>query len=132
MLKQYKGVQEAEKKVTEGMYDDKGIVFANALGGRLIPRNVQRSFYRLANKAGITGATVHSLRHTFATRFYEDTRDLKTLSELLGHANISHTADIYTHVLLDTKIKEIQKIDYILLQKDSLYNNSYNNDDYFI
>mgnify|MGYP003259352686 CR=1 FL=1 len=40
---------------------------------------------------GIKGKNLYTLRHTFATRFYNATNDIKTLSELLGHASIQTT-----------------------------------------
>ncbi len=49
--------------------------------------------------AGIKNAskiTPHKLRHTFASILYRETKDIKVLQDLLGHANIS-TTQIYTH-----------------------------------
>ena len=52
----------------------------------------------------------HALRHTYATLQFENNIPLKTVSILLGHSNISITADIYTHVLKKEKEKSLDII----------------------
>ena len=47
--------------------------------------------------------TLHSLRHTFATRGFEKGIPLKVMQEILGHKSITMTLDIYSHVLPDKK-----------------------------
>jgi integrase len=50
------------------------------------------------------------MRHTFATRLFEKEASLKTVSKLLGHSDTSITANTYTHVLPEEKIKAIEKL----------------------
>jgi integrase len=115
MLQKYKLKQEWEKRIAEGTYEDNNLLFCTALGNRIIPRNAERSFARVAKKAGITGASIHSLRHTYATRLFEKGVAAKTVSELLGHKNVSHTLDVYTHVLPDIKSDAVENLNYMLL-----------------
>jgi integron integrase len=68
------------------------------------PDNVQRWVKQAAQAAGIAKrVTVHSLRHSFATHLLERGYDLRTIQELLGHANLQ-TTQIYTHVAKRNKL----------------------------
>lgn len=82
-------------------------------GGKFFePRSVQRYFAKVCRKAGVADANYHCLRHTFATRALECGMDYKTLSELLGHANLEITMR-YVHALDVMKQREIKKLNRI-------------------
>lgn len=61
------------------------------------PRNMQRYFSELQTSAGVKRVKFHALRHTFATRCVELGFDVKSLSMILGHANVSVTLNTYVH-----------------------------------
>ncbi len=73
-------------------------LFEGQNGGRYSPKSVQNIMKKAVTIAGITKhATVHTLRHSFATHLLENGTDLRYIQELLGHAS-SKTTEIYTHV----------------------------------
>lgn len=71
-------------------------VFVNSRGGNLSRKGVWKNFQALEVKSGVT-AKVHTLRHSFATHLLQGGADLRSVQELLGHADLS-TTQIYTHV----------------------------------
>ena len=50
----------------------------------------------------------HSLRHTYATRLFENNVPIKTVQSLLGHKDITTTMNIYTHVMPEKMTAEVQ------------------------
>jgi site-specific recombinase XerD len=74
-------------------------LFLNARGGGLTRSGVFLVLRRLAEAAGLDPARVHPhlLRHSFATHLLEGGADLRSVQEMLGHADLS-TTELYTHV----------------------------------
>jgi len=69
-----------------------GYFFSTLKGKKLSSRYLQQMVKRYATKAGITkNISPHILRHTYATQYYRQTKDIETLRRILGHADISTT-----------------------------------------
>lgn len=74
------------------------------------PRTLRAYYDRLMENNGTRYVTFHGLRHTFATRLVESGCDYKTISELLGHADISTTFRTYVHSDMDKKRQFVEKV----------------------
>ncbi len=74
------------------------------------PRAYRDYFSRLLKRIGIPPIVFHGLRHTFATRCIESQCDYKTVSVILGHANVATTLNLYVHPNLYQKKRCIEKM----------------------
>ncbi len=86
--------------------DKKGYLFTNKRGEKLTIEEVEYIVRDIMKHISIkTHVTPHTLRHTFATHLLNNGADIRTVQELLGHANLS-TTGIYTHVSSD-RLKDV-------------------------
>jgi integrase/recombinase XerC len=87
--------------------DDRGApLFLNKNGGALTPRSIERMMKKHLVTAGLNpDLSPHALRHSFATHLLDAGADLRSVQELLGHANLS-TTQIYTHITVE-RLREV-------------------------
>ncbi len=94
--------------VENALFVQMGKNVSNAKELRLTPRSIERLIKHHALKAGITRkVTPHVIRHSFATDLLENGADLRSVQELLGHANVA-TTQVYTHIT-DKRLREVHK-----------------------
>lgn len=74
------------------------------------PRVIQYQWKVFCKEAELRNINFHTLRHTFATRAIEAGIDVKTLSEMLGHASVGTTMDLYCHPTLKHKQECMSRI----------------------
>lgn len=73
-------------------------------------RTFEYRYKRFLEKNDIQVINFHSLRHTFATRCVQAGVDIKSLSEILGHANVSMTLNTYVHSTIEVKRNQLEKL----------------------
>lgn len=101
--------------------DGKGYFLTNSEQKILEPRTMQNHFKRAIEKSSIAPANFHSLRHTFATRCVELGFDVKSLSEILGHASVNITMNRYVHPSMELKKKNMQLLSSLLTVKKDIH-----------
>lgn len=97
------------KEIT-GAFD---YVLATKAGKPVAPRYLDRMFRKIAVAAGFEEDKIyglHSLRHTFASRLFANGEDVKTVSELLGHSDITITYNTYIHLINQQKRNAVEKL----------------------
>jgi len=113
VLKRHRASQAAERLAAPVWQPSPGhddLVFATQVGTPTEPRNAARSFARIAVRAGLTGASLHTLRHSAASALIASGAHIKVIQELLGHGHYAVTADIYAHVAAEQRREAAERL----------------------
>lgn len=94
-----------------------GYLLTNSETKFVEPRTMQNKFKKALKQSGIEPANFHAIRHTFATRCIELGFDVKSLSEILGHATVNITMNRYVHPTLELKKENMKKLSSLLAVK---------------
>jgi integrase len=101
-LRRHRACQDDERRAVGELWQDLDLVFCTHGGGPLMARNLYRDFKTQTKRAELpTTVRFHDLRHTCATLLLSARVNPNVVSELLGHASVAITLDIYSHVLPD-------------------------------
>lgn len=111
ILKQLKTRQAEEHLRAGSLWQATGFVFTTETGQPCDPRNALRALKSSAEKVGLTGIGLHTLRHSAATAMLENGVPLKVVSEQLGHSSVAVTGDIYGHVTPASAMEAMKTLD---------------------
>jgi integrase len=115
--------QNAERIKAGVKWREHGLIFTNAEGGPLDPRNLLRDFKRLLSSSGLPPIRFHDLRHTAASLMLNHNIPVLVVSRMLGHARPSITLDVYGHQIPSMQAGFAERIDElvtpILFRQDS-------------
>ncbi len=97
-LRAHRTRQLEEQRTAARAWQEHGLAFTTEIGTPLEPRNALRRFEALAERAGLRGVTLHTLRHSAASFLLAAGTHTKVVQEHLGHSSYAITADIYSYV----------------------------------
>jgi integrase len=101
-------------------WQDHGLIFATSIGTPVEPRNLNRRFMELRQKAGLPDLRLHDLRHACATFLLAEGVEPRTVMEILGHSTYRLTMDLYGHALPERMVAAAKAMDATLGgQRDS-------------
>lgn len=96
-------------------WEDNGLVFSNSLGRPIDNINLLKYwFFPLLKQAGLPGIRFHDLRHTAATLLIGQRVNIKVVSEMLGHSEVSITLRVYAHVMPHMQREAVHAMDTLL------------------
>lgn len=99
-------------------YDTPGTYVLTGHAGKYVePRTMEYRFKNVTKACGIENVNFHALRHTFATRCVEVGFDAKSLSEILGHANVNITLNRYVHPTMELKRENMSRLSGLFVVK---------------
>lgn len=105
------------REYLEQQQKKEGYVLSGKVYKYVEPRTVQNRFKGIMKNCNIDNASFHTLRHTFATRCIEIGFDIKSVSEILGHANVNITLNRYVHPSMDSKQKNMDMLSDLFIVK---------------
>jgi len=98
------------------VYQPRHWLFEGQEGGHYSKRSVQQVFRQAVERSGVNSfATLHWLRHSFATHLLERGTDLRYIQHLLGHHS-SKTTERYTHITRQQEAKLVSPLDFLKLK----------------
>jgi integrase len=118
-LTEYRRQQSAERLKAGAAYQQNDLVFATPEGGPLAPRNLKRRHFRpILKRAKLPlDFRLYDLRHSCATLLLAAGEHPKVVSERLGHASVTLTLDVYSHVLPTMQEAASKKLENLLYGK---------------
>ncbi|WP_240140239.1 site-specific integrase [Streptomyces sp. MUM 178J] len=109
--------QAAQRERAGADWKETGYVFTTRTGLPIEPRNLYRSFTRVADSAGLRVIRLHDARHGCATLLTAAGVAPRVVMEILGHSQIAVTMNVYTHVVQDTQREAVSHMDRLLRRR---------------
>ena len=117
-LKAHRTRQLEERLKLGAAWQDHGLVFPSSVGTPMSPRNLVRAFKALLKRAGLPDIRFHDLRHSCASLLIAQGVDATVVRDVLGHADIQTTLNVYAHVFDEAKRHAADVMDLLLPEEE--------------
>lgn len=107
-------VRQAQARLAAVAWEESGLVFTTKIGTPLEPRNINRAWGDVCDRAGVRRVRVHDLRHAFASYLRDAGEDMKSIQEAMRHSRMSTTADLYVHLFEENRRGTADKMNDII------------------
>ena len=114
LLKRQRAWQALDRLSLGEAWEDSGFIFTTRTGTPLDPRNLLREFKGICADAGLGDWHIHELRHSSASLMLASGVPLQVVSEILGHASIRMTADVYGHIMDPDRVAAAEAMSRVL------------------
>ena len=111
--------QVQERLLAGAGWTDTDFVFTSTVGTAIDPDNLSHRFKRILEKAGLRPQRLHDLRHCAATLMLIQNVPARVVQEILGHAHVSTTLGIYSHVIPSLKRDAADRVDNLLAPRET-------------
>jgi len=114
-LRHHKALQAGERLRAGPEWPESDFVFTDEQGGPLYAHKLLYRFWKLLARAGLPRIRFHDLRHTAASLLLAENVHPKIVSDLLGHASVSITLDVYSHAVPALQAEVVRVMDEIAM-----------------
>ena len=97
-LRSYRDMVEADQEQRGSPFTSDRLVFSKPDGSPLLPNTVTHAVGKIVRRAGLSGVTLHSLRHSHASVMLQEGVSSRTVADRLGHSNVVITLGTYSHL----------------------------------
>jgi integrase len=116
-LKEYRKKQ-AIRRLAAAEWTDTDLIFTTGEGRPIQPRVLSRAFDVLQRKAAVPRIRLHDLQHSHASLLFNDGKNIKMISQRLGHADVGITLSVYAHLADNAQEQAAGSIDGLIFGTD--------------
>jgi integrase len=113
VLRQHRARQATDRTAAGDRWQSHGLIFTTKIGTPIEPRNINRHFATLCERAGVPLIRFHDLRHSCATLLYDQGVPIEKIQDVLGHSSPTITKTIYVGATRKVQRDAVERLGYL-------------------